>query len=59
MVSIVTTTTYAYFLRALYPVVIVVVMAVFLFTIIDIYATKETLYFQICKENIYFLSLLQ
>lgn len=31
-------------------------MVVLLFTVIDISATKETLYFEICKENILFLS---
>lgn len=34
-------------------------MVVLLFTLIDISATKEILYFEICKKNIFFLRLLQ
>jgi len=34
-------------------------MVVFVFTMIDISATKEILYFEICKKNIFFLRLLQ
>jgi len=40
-------------------VVIVDVIVVFLFIVIDISATKEILYFEICKKNILFLRLLQ